>query len=126
MPETWLHLLQDPVARQVVIEAIRALFKRWQLHPVNQAELLGLSDMSDLEQHVSQSKEPQIFERIGHLLAIDRALLRQYPYQAKLRDQWIWQVQPQLHKQSPMTFMLREGKEGIKLVRYMLESRKAA
>lgn len=126
MPETWLHLLQDPVARRVVIDATGALFKRWRLHPVNQAELLGLSDMSELEHYTSAAMEPQVFERIGHLLAIDRALQMLYPYQAKLRDQWVWQTQAQLDKQTPMALMLREGMDGIKLIRHILESQKAA
>lgn len=126
MPETWLHLLEDPVSRQVVIDAISALFKRWQLHPVNQAELLGLSDMSDLEQYILSSKDPLVFERIGHLLAIDRDLLQRFPYQASKRDQWIWQSLPQLHDQSPMAFMLREGIDGMKLIRHMLEPQKVA
>ena len=126
MPETWFHLLQDPLSRRVVIDAICLLFKRWRLHPINQAELLGLSDMSELEKYASPDTAPQVFARIGHLLAIERALLAQYPYQAKLREQWVWQVQSQLDKQTPMALMLREGLDGIKLVRYMLESQKAA
>lgn len=121
MPETWLSELQDPVSRQVVIDAIRALFKRWQLHPVNQAELLGLVDMSDLDQARLPTNDVFIFERIGHLLAIDRALFRRYPFQVTKRDQWVWQSLQQLHGQTPMVFMLQEGIEGIKQVRYFLE-----
>ena len=126
MPETWLQQLQDPVSRQVVIEAINSLFKRWRLHPVNQAELLGLSDMSELDQYTLPNKDPSVFERIGHLLAIDRDLLQHYPYQASKREQWIWQSLPQLHDQTPMAFMLREGLNGIKFIRQILESKRAA
>lgn len=122
MSETWLHLLQDGEARQVVIEAICALFKRWRLHPVNQAELLGLADMSDLKQYKSPSDDCFVFERIGHLLAIDRALLKRYPYQATTHDQWVWQALEQLHDQTPMAFMLHEGIEGIKYVRNLLNA----
>jgi len=121
MPETWLSELQDPVSRQVVIDAVCALFKRWQLHPVNQAELLGLVDMSDLDLARLPTDDAFIFERIGHLLAIDRALFKRYPYQATIRDRWVWQSQQQLHDQTPMAFMLQEGIEGIKQVRHFLE-----
>lgn len=120
MPETWLHLLQDIEARQVVIEAVRALFKRWQLHPVNQAELLGLADMSDLAHTKLSEDESFVFERIGHLLAIDRALLKRYPYQATTRDRWVWQAQRKLHGQTPMAFMLHEGMAGIMHIRNIL------
>lgn len=121
MPETWLNELQDPVARQVVIDAVRALFKRWQLHPVNQAELLGLVDMSDLDLARLPTDESLAFVRIGHLLAIDRALFKRFPYQATTRDRWVWQAQQQLHGQTPMAYMLQEGIEGIKRVRHFLE-----
>ena len=120
--ESWLHLLQDPDARQVVIDAIHALFKRWHLHPINQAALLNLADMTDLDQHISTDSDPEVFIRIGHLLAIDRALLKRFPYQASKRDQWVWQAQMLLRGQSPMSLMLNEGLDGIKFIRYLLQT----
>lgn len=122
MPETWLHLLQDPDARQVVIEAVCALFKRWNLHPLNQAGLLDLTDISELEQCKVSSDDSFVFVRIGYLLFIDRALLARYPYQATTRDRWVWQSRKELHDQTPVAFMLHEGIEGIKHVRSMLDS----
>ena len=122
MPETRLQELRDPEARQAVIEAASALFKRWELHPVNQAALLGVADMTDLKDAGLLSDGSSVFKRIGHLLAIDRALLKHFPYQATTRDRWVWQELPQLHGLTPMAFMLQEGLEGIKQVRQMLES----
>lgn len=119
--EIWLHLLQDPAARQVVIDAVHDLFKRWQLHPINQAALLDITDMSSLDEYTSSSTASSVFIRIGHLLAIDRILINHYPYQAKKRDQWVWQVQSRLRNQTAISLMLQEGLDGIKLIRYLLE-----
>lgn len=117
----WLHLLQDPVSRHVVIVAIRQLFERWHLHPINQAALLGLQDMGTLPDCISKEADPMIFVHIGQLLAIDRALQKRFPYQSFRRDEWIWEPLPQLRGQSPMSLMLREGLDGIKFVRYLLQ-----
>ena len=122
MAETYLHELQDPEARQAVIDAVTALFKRWNLHPVNQAELLGIPDMGDLKQVSLTSEASSIFERIGHLLAIDRALFKRFPYQETMRDRWVWQERLQLQSETPMAFMLQQGLEGIKKIRQLLES----
>ena len=126
MPETWLHLLQDPLTRELVIKSIYELFKRWHIHPLNQAELLGLSDMSELEHYVSAGKESEVFERIGHLLAIDRVLVMLFPCQASSRNQWIWQEQAQLRNITPMALMLRQGVDGMKLIRLILQLQQAA
>ena len=122
MPETRLHELQDPEARQAVIEAVFDLFKRWELHPVNQAELLGISDMTDLKQGGAARDDPLAFECMGHLLAIDRALLKRFPYQTTSRDRWVWQERAQLQGETPMAFMLQQGLDGIKRIRQLLES----
>ena len=122
MPETYLHELQDPEARQAVIDAVIALFKRWELHPVNQAELLGIADMTDLKRASLTTDASVVFERIGHLLAIDRALLKRFPYQDTTRDRWVWQERAQLHGETPMAFMLHHGLDGIKRIRQLLES----
>ena len=122
MPDTHLQELQEPEARQAVIDVVSDLFKRWQLHPVNQAELLGIGDMSDLQQGRLAGDESLVFERIGHLLAIDRALLKRFPYQDTTRDRWIWQERAQLQGETPMAFMLRYGLDGIKHIRQLLES----
>lgn len=125
MSETLLTQLQDPEARRAVIEVVLTLFEHWQLHEINQAELLGVSNISDLQQDILPSDNSNVFQRIGHLLAIDRALVKYFSYRLKTRNTWILQPHDKLDSEMPLTIMLEQGLEGIKRVSHILESQLA-
>ncbi|WP_455208028.1 hypothetical protein [Kaarinaea lacus] len=121
MTETLLPQLQDPEARQAVVEAVLALFDRWHLHEVNQARLLGVASVSDLKQNKLPADTSGVLRNIGHLLAIDRALSKYFPYEPTARDQWVFVPQKKLADETPLTVMLEQGEEGIRKVRELLE-----
>ena len=114
--------LRDPEARQALAEVILALFKRWELHEFNQALLLGLAEMTKLRQGEPLPDDVAVLARVGHLLAIDRALLKLYPYQPDMRDRWISSPQPRLGGRAPLELMLVGGLRAIKAVRALVES----
>ena len=112
MKETLLPELQEPEARAAVAEALMALFERWQLHEVNQAQLLGLSSAVELKQKIIQA-DSDTMERVGYLLTIDRALLKRFPYQPEQRDLWIFATSDHLNGLTPLSIMLENGLQGI-------------
>jgi hypothetical protein len=121
MRETLLPQLQDPEARRAVSEVLIALFDRWQLHELNQAQLLGLDNISSLRRDKILPDTPAVLERVGHLLAIDRALLKQYPYRSGYRDRWVTIPSDSFNGESPLQIMLTRGIEGIREIQEHLE-----
>ena len=122
MSETLLPQLQDPESRKAVIEVVLAMLNRWGINEVNQAELLGVAKLSDLQASELPSDDISVFEHIGQLLAIDRALAKRYPKQPVRHDRWVIEPQTQLDDQMPLAIMLEQGIEGIKHIRHILES----
>jgi myo-inositol catabolism protein IolC len=120
--KTLLPELQDPEARIAVAEALLALFERWQLHEVNQAQLLGLNSVKGLKQKIVQA-ETETMERAGYLLAIDRALRQRTAAQAEREKNWIFTPNDYLSGLTPLSIMLEDGLQGIMSIRDMAESK---
>ena len=125
MTDTLLPQLEDPEARAALVEVIFALFERWHMHELNQARLLGVDSVPDIKRNKFPEDASRVLEHIGQLLAIDRALLKFFPYEPTARDQWIFVPQPKLENETPLTIMLEQGIEGIRKVRELLEERLA-
>ena len=122
MKKTLLPQLEDSEAREAVAEALIALFARWDLHEVNQAQLLDLSSMLDLKQKLLQA-DSNTMERAGYLLAIDRALLKRYPSEPEKRDKWVFTANDNLDGLTPLAVMLEKGVPGIEVIKVLAESR---
>lgn len=120
MTDTLLPQLEDPEAREAVAEALMALFARWDLHEVNQAQLLGLSSVYELKRKMVEASSDTM-ERAGYLLAVDRALLKQFPAQPGKRDRWIFTRNAKLGGLTPLAVMLEQGVPGIILVKELVE-----
>lgn len=122
MTETLLPQLQDAESRKAVIEVVLALLTRWGINEVNQAELLGVAKLSDLQVSELPPDDTSVFQRIGHLLAIERELSQLYPYQPKKHDRWVIEPQEKLDGQTPLAIMLDQSIEGMKHIRHILKS----
>ena len=122
MSKSLLPELQDPEARIAVAEALLALFERWRLHEVNQAQLLGLKSVKGLKQKIVQA-ETETMERAGHLLAIDRALRQRTAGQVEREQNWIIIPNDYLSGLTPLSIMLEDGLKGIMSIRDMAESK---
>lgn len=122
MVETLLPEIKDLDARRAIVDAIFALFTRWHLHEINQAQLLGVSSVSELQQYRFPTDEASVLIRMGDLLAIDRALLKYFPYQPTAQDIWITIPKDELGGETPLAIMLSQGSEGISKVRRLAES----
>jgi len=125
MHETLIPQITDPDARKAIYEALVALFDRWHVHVLNQVQLLGLADAVSLLEKKELPHDPVVLERVGHLLAIDRALLKLHPYSETFRDRWIDRPEPAFDGKSPLEVMLANGSDGIMKVRELVESQVA-
>ena len=121
MDKSLLPELQDPQAREAVAEALLALFARWQLHEVNQAQLLGLSSVVDFKQKILLANADTM-TRAGYLLAIDRALLKHFPHQSAKRDRWVFSANEQLDGLTPLSIMLEKALPGLAVIKALAES----
>ncbi len=115
---TQLPGLHSTEARQAAAGAVFAVLNAWGIHPVKQAELLGLPSIAPGQ---PLPDDPGVLERAGHLLGIERALKRLEPDDPASRHAWLMIPDQELGGRTPLLVML-EGLEGIKRVRERLES----
>jgi len=119
--ETLLTQLESRESRQAMAEVVLALFERWELHAVNQAELLGCATVKPIMQQKILPQDAGMLQRVGHLLAIGRALKALYPYAPAERDQWVRRAHEKLGGNTPLEVMLSDGLSGIRRVRDLVE-----
>jgi hypothetical protein len=79
MTRTLLPELHSLDTRQALTESVLAVLDDWGIHPAKQAELLGVRDISPLREGQPLPDDPDVLERVGQLLGIERALKRLYP-----------------------------------------------
>jgi hypothetical protein len=121
--KTWVTELTDLESRRALSEVVLAVLSRWNLKPNDAATLLGLPPSVGLQPGTLLPDSAAVLERAGHLLAIDRALYRLYPYRPDTRDHWVSMTEPALDAKPPLELMLRQGLPGIQTVREFLEAR---
>lgn len=86
-----------------------------------QVKLLGLEDIVPLRAGKPLPDVQDILERVGQILAIDRALQRLYPDGRLPCDDWVAFPNLELGGLSPLAVM-SNGLAGIETVRALLES----
>jgi hypothetical protein len=121
MPDTLLADLEDPVARKALRETVIALFDRWKLSERDRLTLLGPGREPGSAADAVSPGERESMQRIGHLLAIGRALDAKFPDRPELRDRWIATYPVKLHGMRPLDVMLADGLQGMKRVRSLLQ-----
>jgi hypothetical protein len=121
MRETLLSQLEEPEARAAVADVLIAIFLRWGLHEVNQAALLNIVTLADLINKKLRDAPRETMERAGHLLAIERALHKRFPFQPRRRETWVMTPNTRLQHTTPLWVMLKNGLPGIQRVRELAE-----
>ncbi len=124
MKETLVPHLKGEQARKALAEAVTALFDRWHLSETDQLILLGLTDSEALvgyRQGMPLPDDQDLLERVGHLLAIYRALQEIYGSDPVLCDRWMLGKDFLLGNRSPLEVVRTEGLEGLKAIRRNLE-----
>jgi hypothetical protein len=119
--KTLVPELRDMESRKALAEAVNGLLERWGLNPADRSALLAMKARGEPARDEPLPDDPAVLERAGHLLAIERALRRLYPYQPQLRDRWVSTAAPGLRGRPPIEVMLAGGVEGIRTVREVAE-----
>lgn len=115
MSETFLPELHTREARHAVAELVLALFERWGLQEQTQGELLGVADIAPYRSGAPLPDAPEVLERAGYLLALDRAVQRRYRSEPLMREGWVAVPSAQLEGAVPLALML-QGLDGLKRV----------
>ncbi len=124
MNETLVPHLKDEQTLKSLAEALTALFDRWQLIEEDQLTLLGLTDPEELVRYregMPLRDDPDLLERVGHLLAIYRVLQEIYRHDPVICDRWMLIKDFLLGNRSPLEVVRKEGLEGLKAIRRSLE-----
>lgn len=106
---------------------VAALFQRWNLSDEQQLGLLGprWRDVGDLlafrDAECSLPGSPDCAARIGHLMAIHRALRLLFPENEDLRFSWARRRNQVFNGAVPIEIMLKEGAPGIARVAAVLD-----
>ncbi len=120
MSETYLSGMETSEGRRALAETMLALFRNWGIEPPQQAELLGMEEISSLWEGAALPNTTSVLERAGLLLAIDRQLSKKYVDQPLLREQWVSNPNIWLRGRSPLQRML-EDMAGIREVLSLIE-----
>lgn len=121
MVRTLLPEIKDQEALKALAESIGGFFDRLGIRQAEQRQLLGMENWAGAATKQLPS-DPAVLQRVGHLLAIDRALQDLDAELPGSASWWMRTPQPMLSGQSPISVMLTQGILGMKKVRAILES----
>ena len=123
MTRTLLPEIHTPETLAALADAVLAVLGDWGVAPARQVELPGLAASPIPGKPLSD--DPDVLERAGHLLGIERALKRSYPDDPAARHAWLMLPESGVGAQPPLRVML-DGVEGIRRARSLLENGAAA
>jgi len=112
MADTYLSDMDSVEGRRALAEVLLALFRQWELDEADQAKLLGLEEIDSLWQGAALPNRENVLERAGLILAISRALKKQFADQPVMEERWIRLPNIWLQGRAPLQRML-ESDEGI-------------
>lgn len=117
MSETWLSGMDTEEGRRALAEVVLAVFRHWGVETPQQAELLGVEEVTSLWEGAELPNRSNVLERAGLLLAIDRHLKIKYADQPLMQEQWVSAPNIWLRGRSPLEKMLK----GVGEIREVLE-----
>lgn len=108
--------------RERLARMVMRLLEHWQLSPGEQCLLLGLSSTSLDEYRKGQplAENMDLLKRVGHLLAIHKALRIFFPCDRDMAYRWVRQPNQHFAGLRPLDLMIRDD-EGLISVRRHLE-----
>lgn len=118
--------LESRTGRVALAKQVTQLFDLWELSTVDQAALLGLSPDSRSALSRYRKGEPlagnrDMLERVGHLLAIHKALRIIFPHNRDLVYRWVSTTNRRFGGRQPLEVMRDQGYLGIVAVRRYLD-----
>lgn len=98
----------------------------WEIEAKDQLALLGLRDVPSREvRRLRESRplpdEPEVMQRVEHLICIADALRTTYPFSQRMGRLWMHKPNRKFRQRSPVTTMVEDGMVGIISVRSYLD-----
>lgn len=98
----------------------------WEIDAKDQLALLGLTDVPAREvKRLRESRplpdEPEVMQRVEHLICIADALRTTYPLSRRMGKLWMHKPNRKFRQRSPVTTMVQDGMVGIISVRSYLD-----
>jgi hypothetical protein len=118
--------LDSEESRVKIAKMVLTLFEHWQLTQVDQLNLLGMSEQSrsSLDKYRKGEKpfpkNRDLFDRVGYLLAIHKALRLLYPQNSDIRYSWVNRRNKAFDNYSPLEIIQKQGILGFaRVARYL-------
>ena len=118
-----MDILMLPENRKRLAKLVTALFAHWQIDTATQAALLGLPSEDDLLMDELPADE-DVIDRVGHLLAIHKALQILYQSKSGGVPDIVYGYMTHANKRftpTPIDYILQQGDNGLAEVRYYLD-----
>jgi len=105
---------------QALYQMCRRLFSLWNLSPADQVALLGVARLDGWMSGMTESVQPELFERLGHIFGIHKSLRLLFPQNRELAYRWISAPNKAFGGLSPVEFIKGRGVGGLVIVRSYL------
>ena len=119
--------LMDEGNRKSLAKLVMRFFDRWEIDAQTQCRLLGmtadengLAELAAIRDGGALPADTAMIERVGHLLAIYKAISILYGNNPRVLFRWITNVNKRFTP-TPLDFILEAGDEGLADVRQYLD-----
>jgi hypothetical protein len=98
----------------------------WQINPRDQLALLGLEnvparEVTRLRDSRPLPDEPEVMQRVEHLICIADALRTTYPFSKRMGKLWMHRPNRKFRERTPVATMVEDGIVGLVSVRSYLD-----
>ncbi len=112
--------------RLLLARMMLELLEGWGVPPRHRLALLGLEGMPvralrRLGESVPLPEDPEVMERVGHLLGIADALRTMHPRNAHMGGRWLNRPNRRFQQRTPLAVMVEDGLAGLIAVRSDLD-----
>jgi hypothetical protein len=116
-----------PQDRADLSRIIIDILENWEVRPADQINLLGLPSttrprhMKRYGEDLCLPEDPDVWQRVEHLVGIAEALRTSYPRNPAMGGVWLNRRNYRFDDRSPLAAMLEDGMEGMMAVRVHLD-----
>jgi len=112
--------------RLELTRGIIAMLDEWEINDRDQLALLGLGaapvrELRQLRENRALPDEPEIMQRIEHLINIADALRTTYPFSRRMGKLWMHKPNRKFRQRTPIATMVEDGIVGFISVRSYLD-----
>jgi len=112
--------------RLELTRGILNMLDEWEIGAKDQLLLLGMTDVPAREvQRLRESRplpdEPEIMQRVEHLISIADALRTTYPFSKRMGKLWMHKPNRKFRQRTPVATMVEDGIVGLISVRSYLD-----